>query len=61
MANTETQTDSELMFGFGFDAGRDDAETGSWSEPILAEDGEDYSRGYVAGWNATRPTSLTIA
>ena len=40
------------MYEYGVECGREDRRAGSYSEPIPAEDGQDYTDGYIAGYNA---------
>jgi hypothetical protein len=37
------------MYRYGYASGQDDAAAGTYSAPIPAEDGADYSNGYRAG------------
>ena len=40
------------MYQYGVECGRTDKAAGEFSEPIPAEDGADYTRGYLEGWAA---------
>lgn len=40
------------MYRYGFEAGQDDRDSGTYSEPIPAEDGPEYTQGYLDAYNA---------
>lgn len=50
----EASISGESMYHYGFDAGQDDARDGSPVSVDPAEDGQDYTDGYLAGYASVR-------